>query len=172
MERIRTSAPVTQPNDLANRPLQPLEYHSVYGRGSKNRTHNLRFWRPLLYQLSYTPVIWGDRWGSNPRMLEPQSSVLTTSPRPPYCNRQLPILPGRLQPSTFGVYVLNYCVRNGNRWVHIAIITGYSSLSFSSIALSFVIPRSEEKILRYSFENTYVPPKLYRNIDIILVSAF
>ena len=26
---IRTSAPVTQPNDLANRPLQPLEYHSI-----------------------------------------------------------------------------------------------------------------------------------------------
>ena len=97
-----------------------------HGRGRKNRTLNTRFWRPLLYQLSYTPVIWGDRWGSNPRMLEPQSSVLTTSPRPPYCNRQLPILPGRLQPSTFGVYVLNYCVRNGNRWDHIAIITGYS----------------------------------------------
>ena len=58
-------------------------------------------------------------------------------------NRQLPILPGRLQPSTFGVYVLNYCVRNGNRWVHIAIITGYSSLSFSSIALSFVIQLSQ-----------------------------
>ena len=29
VERIRTSAPVTQTNDLANRPLQPLEYHSV-----------------------------------------------------------------------------------------------------------------------------------------------
>ena len=26
---IRTLAPVAQPNDLANRPLQPLEYHSV-----------------------------------------------------------------------------------------------------------------------------------------------
>ena len=26
-----------------------------YGRGSKNRTHDTRFWRPLLYQLSYTP---------------------------------------------------------------------------------------------------------------------
>ena len=31
-ERIRTSAPVTQPNDLANRPLQPLEYRSVAER--------------------------------------------------------------------------------------------------------------------------------------------
>ena len=26
---IRTLAPVTRPNDLANRPLQPLEYHSI-----------------------------------------------------------------------------------------------------------------------------------------------
>src|SRR5574344_1805888 len=43
-------------------------------------------------------------------------------------NRQLPILPARLQASTFGVYVLNYCVRNGNRWSHIAIITGYTVL--------------------------------------------
>ena len=30
-------------------------------------------------------------------------------------NRQLPNLPGRLQPSTFGVWVLNFCVRDGNR---------------------------------------------------------
>ena len=27
---------------------------------------------------------WGDRWGSNPRMPEPQSGALTTSPRPPW----------------------------------------------------------------------------------------
>ena len=33
-----------------------------------------------------------------------------------FSNRQLPILPGRLQPSTFGVWVLNFCVRDGNRW--------------------------------------------------------
>ena len=32
VERIRTSAPVTQPNDLANRPLKPLEYHSMAER--------------------------------------------------------------------------------------------------------------------------------------------
>ena len=42
------------------------------------------------------------------------------------CNRQRPILPARLQTSTFGVRVLNYCVRHGNRWNHTAIITGYS----------------------------------------------
>ena len=28
----------------------------VCGRGSKSRTHGTRFWRPLLYQLSYTPM--------------------------------------------------------------------------------------------------------------------
>ena len=27
----------------------------VFGRGSKIRTHDTRFWRPMLYQLSYTP---------------------------------------------------------------------------------------------------------------------
>ncbi len=32
--------------------------------------------------LGYTPK-WGDRWESNPRMSEPQSDALTTSPRPP-----------------------------------------------------------------------------------------
>ena len=26
------------------------------GRGSRNRTHDTRFWRPLLYLLSYTPM--------------------------------------------------------------------------------------------------------------------
>ena len=50
--------------------------------------------------------------------------------RPPYkgersfsLNQQLPILPGRRQPSTFGVYELNYCVRDGNRWSLVAIAT-------------------------------------------------
>ena len=32
--------------------------------------------------------------------------------------------PGRSVPSTFGVDELNFCVRNGNRWILIAIITG------------------------------------------------
>ena len=38
-------------------------------------------------------------------------------------NQRLPILPGRHQPSTFGVYELNYCVRDGNRWILVAIAT-------------------------------------------------
>ena len=42
-----------------------------------------------------------------------------------FTNRQFPILPGRFHPSTFGLWMLNYCVRYGNRWNHSGIITGY-----------------------------------------------
>ena len=38
--------------------------------------------------------------------------------------RQRPILPGRVQPSTFGTEGLNFCVRDGNRWDPLAIATG------------------------------------------------
>ena len=43
-------------------------------------------------------------------------------------NREKPFFLGNifkgLQASTFGLYVLNCCVRYGNRWNHIGIITG------------------------------------------------
>ena len=38
-------------------------------------------------------------------------------------NQRLPILPGGLPPSTFGVCRLNCCVRHGNRWIPTAIAT-------------------------------------------------
>ena len=38
--------------------------------------------------------------------------------------RRRPSLPGRYQPSTFGAWRLNCCVRDGNRWVPPAIATG------------------------------------------------
>jgi hypothetical protein len=41
----------------------------------------------------------------------------------PSLNWQLPILPARLQASTFGLWMLNCCVRYGNRWFHPGIIT-------------------------------------------------
>ena len=34
-----------------------------YGRGRRDRTLGTRFWRPLLYQLSYTPVCNGGKGG-------------------------------------------------------------------------------------------------------------
>ena len=42
-----------------------------------------------------------------------------------FLNQRLPILPGRFQPSTFGVYELNYCVRDENRWFLVAIVTEF-----------------------------------------------
>ena len=48
-------------------PTKPLILRvTSSGRGGRIRTRDLRFWRPLLYQLSYTPNImkfqypWGD----------------------------------------------------------------------------------------------------------------
>ena len=38
--------------------------------------------------------------------------------------RRRPTLPGRFQPSTISVLRLNFCVRDGNRWIPQAIITG------------------------------------------------
>ena len=53
--------------------------------------------------------------------------VLETTTLPvelyPYKNQRLPILPGGLPPSTFGVCGLNCCVRHGNRWIPAAIAT-------------------------------------------------
>ena len=40
-------------------------------------------------------------------------------------NRRLPNLPGRFQPSTFGVWGLNCRVRDGNGWNPPAIATGW-----------------------------------------------
>ena len=49
-----------------------------------------------------------------------------------YCGkrrfRQRPILPGRVQPSTFGTEGLNFCVRDGNRWDPFVIVTGNCEL--------------------------------------------
>ena len=51
-----------------------------------------------------------------------------------YGIRQRPILPGRVQPSTFGTEGLNCCVRNGNRWDPFVIATGNGELFTLSVA--------------------------------------
>ena len=53
-------------------------------------------------------------------------------------NRQRPILPGRVQPSTFGTGELNYCVRYGNRWDLSVITTG----RVSGFSLAFALLRT------------------------------
>lgn len=45
------------------------------GRGDRDRTCNLRFWRPPLYQLSYTPL-------ERPAGLEPAWTALQTAALP------------------------------------------------------------------------------------------
>ena len=42
--------------------------------------------------------------------------------------RRRPTLPGRFQPSTISVLRLNFCVRDGNRWIPQAIVTGNMGL--------------------------------------------
>ena len=42
--------------------------------------------------------------------------------------RRRPMLPGRVQPSTFGTERLNFCVRDGNRWDPLVIATGNGEL--------------------------------------------
>ena len=49
-----------------------------------------------------------------------------------YKNQRLPILPGGLPPSTFGVCGLNCCVRHGNRWIPAAIATELDCSGFVS----------------------------------------
>ena len=56
-----------------------------------------RFCRPVPYHLAKPPYYiyilkWGGWWESNPRMSEPQSDALTTSPQPPKCykNKKMP----------------------------------------------------------------------------------
>ena len=41
---------------------------------------------------------------------------------------QLPIFPGRRQPSIFGTTELNFCVRNGNRWTLCVNVTNLLTL--------------------------------------------
>ena len=46
---------------------------------------------------------------------------------------QLPILPGRFQPSTFGTDGLNFYVRHGYRCIPIVIVTVSEGCSFKTI---------------------------------------
>ena len=49
----------------------------------------------------------------------------------PHGIRRRPTLPGRFQPSTISVLRLNFCVRDGNRWIPQAIVTGNMGFSRS-----------------------------------------
>ena len=54
----------------------PDELHPHNGASDRNRTNDTRIFSPLLYRLSYRGE-WRPGWGSNPRPLAWQASVLT-----------------------------------------------------------------------------------------------
>ena len=56
-----------------------------------------------------------------------------------YWIRRRPTLPGRFQPSTISVLRLNFCVRDGNRWIPQAIVTG-NQTEFGFFAAAFLVP--------------------------------
>ena len=57
-------------------------------------------------------------------------------------NRQCPIFPGSRPPSIFGAGELNFCVRDGYRWVLSAIITGFLARLFHDILCQLFVPLS------------------------------
>ena len=70
-ERIGVGADIIRPpfrfkgetgankKDKARKPLRINDFRAFFGRGTKDRTRDTRFWRPMLYQLSYTPISGG-----------------------------------------------------------------------------------------------------------------
>lgn len=50
----RSISPFTGPKPVGSRPLAMTRLEA--GRGGRARTYDNRFWRPVLYQLSYTPT--------------------------------------------------------------------------------------------------------------------
>ena len=70
-------------------------------------------------------------------MDDSQKQYTLRTSRRVYCrlNRRLPNLPGRFQPSTFGVWGLNCRVRDGNGWNPPAIATGWMPKSASEVSV-------------------------------------
>ena len=95
---------------------------SACGRGTRTRTQNTRFWRPLLYHWSYTPIKMAPQTG-----LEPVTSWLTVMRSTDWAiEEHIPAMtysPTKRICSTIGAGGLNFCVRNGNRCDPSAIIT-------------------------------------------------
>ena len=72
--------------------------------------------------------------------------------------RRRPTLPGRFQPSTISAERLNFCVRYGNRWNPLAIVTGNWDLvgHFHVVAHSRVLLLSTFPCIR---DHTYSLPE-------------
>ena len=56
---------------------------SFAGRGRRTRTLDTRFWRPLLYQLSYTPINMAEKMGFEPMLPLTNTNGLAKRPLQP-----------------------------------------------------------------------------------------
>ena len=79
------SEPVLDINELKSllKKLFPID-----GRGGETRTHDLRFWRPSLYQLSYTPKIVGAGEGNRTLVTSLEGWGFTTKLHPQQKNKK------------------------------------------------------------------------------------
>ena len=95
-------------------------------------------------------------------------------------SRRRPTLPGRCQPSTISAKRLNFCVRYGNRWIPLAIITGNlsvcsPSLSRSSLmSLDFRLLTSVPRVLLRLFSHTFTTaqPRVPQYEFLLFASSF
>ena len=102
-EEIRT------PDTRLRRPLlYPAELLGhFFWREYPDLNRGIKVLQTCALPLGYTPL-WGDRWESNPRMSEPQSDALTTSPQPPYILAGIVGIEPTLEVLETSVLPLNY----------------------------------------------------------------
>ena len=72
----------------------------------------------------------------------------------------LPIFPGSHPPSIVGVHVLNFCVRDGNRWTHMTINTNFSGYTL----------KTEHRSLISQLLKTFTEPALWSSFRLISIS--
>ena len=81
--------------------------------------------------------------------------------------RRRPTLPGRFQPSTISVLRLNFCVRDGNRWIPQAIVTGnqtgFGSLSLPPFFLRRIGHTTASRLPLKDFASGFAPSKPHRS---------
>ena len=109
------------------------------GRGSRARTRDLRFWRPPLYQLSYTPICrdLARALPSTTRMFaplllaEPYSTILATTPAPTV---RPPSRIAKRRPWSIAIGVINSTVIDMlSPGITISVFAGSSTMPVTSV---------------------------------------
>ena len=118
----------------------PLEPKSSASANSANRAHFARVFTyvesPLLFikkkeSLIPSLIWWWLHRESNPGYRR-ERAVSWPLDHGAIKNRQRPTFPGSFPPSIIGARELNFCVRDGNRCILSAIVTGFTLLNWMS----------------------------------------